>query len=50
MAIYDGGVDLEVLQKMLGHKDISTTQIYAQVRDERVNEVQQSNLNGILSL
>ena len=50
MAIYDGGTDLEVLQKMLGHKDISTTQIYAQVRDERVEEVQQSNLKGIVSL
>ena len=50
MAIYDGGTDLEVLQKMLGHKDISTTQIYAQVRDERVEEVQQNNLKGIVSL
>lgn len=50
MEIYDTGVDLEVLQKMLGHKEISTTQIYADVRDERVDEVQQNTLEGVLVL
>lgn len=50
MAIYDNGVDLEVLQALLGHKEISTTQVYARVRDERVIEAQQKVLGGIGSL
>lgn len=50
MAIYDNGVDLEVLQKLLGHKELSTTLIYANVRDERVIKAQQEILNGIESL
>ena len=50
MAIYDNGVDLEVLQSLLGHKAISTTQVYAQVRDERVIEAQQAVLGGIKGL
>ena len=48
--IYDNGVDLEVLQSLLGHKAISTTQVYAQVRDERVIEAQQAVLGGIKGL
>lgn len=37
----DGGKPgrLEDLQKLLGHRKISTTQIYARVRDERAREV-----------
>ena len=50
MAIYDNGIDLEVLQLLLGHKEISTTQVYARVRDERVIEAQQSVLGGIKGL
>lgn len=50
MAIYDNGIDLEVLQALLGHKEISTTQVYAKVRDERVIEAQQAVLGGIGSL
>lgn len=50
MAIYDNGVDLEVLQALLGHKAISTTQVYAKVRDERVIEAQQAVLGGIKGL
>ena len=50
MEIYDSINDIEILQKLLGHKDISTTQIYAQVRDEKVMEVQQSVLKGLVSI
>jgi len=32
------GVPLEVVQKMLGHRAISTTQIYAKILDQRVAE------------
>lgn len=41
------GVRLDVIQKHLGHKHISTTQIYAQVRDHHAAEVA-SNLIGPL--
>lgn len=50
MEIYDSINDIEILQKLLGHKDISTTQIYAQVRDEKVMEVQQSVIKGLVSI
>lgn len=50
MEIYDNIENIEILKKLLGHKNISTTQIYAQVRDSRVAEVQQAVTGGLVSL
>lgn len=50
MELYDAVQDIELLQKLLGHKNISTTQIYAQVRDERVAKMQQKITGGLISI
>ncbi len=38
-----GNVDIRSLQKILGHENISTTQIYTHVDDERLREAVKSN-------
>ena len=40
---FQAGVSIRTIQKMLGHEDISTTQIYVQVADDQMIEAARNN-------
>jgi len=50
MELFDNDVPLDVLQALLGHRDISTTQIYAETRSTKVIEAQQKVIGGIVTI
>lgn len=46
--LHEGGVDLSIIQKLLGHGNIKTTQIYSHISHNHISKIQ-TPLQGIIS-